>query len=218
MPRFFIQNTTTLEAVSEFPFTSEDEIKTTCEKNINTFFSLQFVASEFRFKNFRLDTLAFDPDTNAFVIIEYKKGDKYSIVDQGFAYLSQMLRNKEVFSHKYNTTFDRSLKSSSFDWARSKIIFISQSFTPYQQNLVCFKELPIELHLIKRYSGNIITLEKLSSQETISLTNLQKNRPVRRQKVKRNRNSNNLEDPFYPDSILNLDLNKKLMKKIFDQE
>ena len=36
-------------------------------------FNLKFVASEFQLDNLRIDTLAFNEETNSFVIIEYKK-------------------------------------------------------------------------------------------------------------------------------------------------
>ena len=40
--------------------------------------------------------------TNSFVIIEYKKGSSYSVVDQGYTYLSTMLNNKSDFVLEYN--------------------------------------------------------------------------------------------------------------------
>ena len=55
------------------------------------------MSSEFERDGLRIDTLAFDPDARSFVIIEYKKDQSFSVVDQGFAYLSLMLKNKEVF-------------------------------------------------------------------------------------------------------------------------
>jgi hypothetical protein len=43
---------------------------------------------------FRIDTLAFDKESSAFIIIEYKKDRNFSVVDQGVAYLNLMLNNK----------------------------------------------------------------------------------------------------------------------------
>ncbi|MFZ0328463.1 MAG: hypothetical protein WBP64_05315 [Nitrososphaeraceae archaeon] len=52
------------------------------------------VRSEFELHGFRIDTLAFDKESKAFVIIEYKKDRNLSVVDQGIAYLNLMLNNK----------------------------------------------------------------------------------------------------------------------------
>lgn len=42
--------------------------------------------SEFIIKNSRIDTLAFDEESKAFVIIEYKRERNEGVVDQGLIY------------------------------------------------------------------------------------------------------------------------------------
>jgi len=63
---------------------------------------LHLVKSEFSIKNKRIDTLAFDPESKAFIIIEYKRNKNISVVDQGFTYLSLMLENKADFIIEYS--------------------------------------------------------------------------------------------------------------------
>jgi len=55
---------------------------------------LKLVKSQFAIENFRIDSLAFDEETKAFVVIEYKKGENFSVIDQGYTYLSLVLNNK----------------------------------------------------------------------------------------------------------------------------
>jgi hypothetical protein len=43
------------------------------ENNLDSIFGLEFIATEFQLYNLRIDTLAFDNETNSFVIIEYKR-------------------------------------------------------------------------------------------------------------------------------------------------
>jgi hypothetical protein len=50
----------------------------------------------------RIDTLAFDNESKAFVIIEYKKDRNFSVVDQGIGYLNLMLNDKADFILEYN--------------------------------------------------------------------------------------------------------------------
>ena len=77
-------------------FPLERDIQGLVENNLQTIFSLKFVASELTVDKFRIDTLAYDEENNSFVIIEYKKGHSYSVVDQGYSYLSVMLNNKAI--------------------------------------------------------------------------------------------------------------------------
>ena len=82
-------------------FKKEREIQNLVEENTEILFDIDFVSSEFKIGEFRIDTLCFDNETNSFVIIEYKKGSSYSVIDQGYSYLSKMLNNKDSFILEY---------------------------------------------------------------------------------------------------------------------
>ena len=92
--KLFKQNQNKLVEFSQTPFELEREIQSLIESNVTSLFNLQMVCSEFTIGSYRLDTLCFDEDNAAFVIIEYKKGNSYSVIDQGYSYLSTMLQNK----------------------------------------------------------------------------------------------------------------------------
>ena len=159
-----------LEYIKEKPFKLEREIQTLTEQNLNTIFGLDFVKSEFALNNFRIDTLAFDKDANAFVIIEYKRDKNFSVIDQGYAYLSLMLNNKADFILEFNENLDKTLKRNDVDWSQSRVMFISPAFTTYQREAINFKDLPIELWEIKRYENNSVAYEqiqKAKAQESI---------------------------------------------------
>ena len=85
------------EYLKEIPFKLEKDIQKVTENNLYTILKLEFVKSEFTLNNFRIDTLAFDKEANTFVIIEYKRDKNFSVIDQGYAYLSLMLNNKADF-------------------------------------------------------------------------------------------------------------------------
>lgn len=149
-----------LELIKEQPFKYERDIQVIVESNLNTLFGLQFVRGEFQLGNLRIDTLAYDKDTNAFVIIEYKKGANFSVVDQGMSYLGLMLNNKAEFILEYNERCNASLKRENVDWSQSRVIFISPSFTTFQLEAINFKDLPIELWEVRRYSNNTIRFDQ----------------------------------------------------------
>lgn len=80
-------NSSTLNQIKEKPFKLEREIQSVFEKNIQEVMSLKLVKSEFVIKNKRIDSLAYDKQTNAFIIIEYKRDKNYSVVDQGYSFI-----------------------------------------------------------------------------------------------------------------------------------
>lgn len=163
-----------LNQIKESPFKLEREIQNLVEANLKMLLGLEFVRSEFTIsgtvQQLRIDTLAFDAKTKAFVIIEYKQDKNFSVVDQGYAYLSVMLNNKADFILEYNENCGNTLKRDNVDWTQSRVIFISQAFTPYQKEAINFKDLPISLWEIKRYSNQTISFEeirKLNATESI---------------------------------------------------
>jgi len=158
VPLFSIQKEY-LKQLEEKPFKLEKEMQKLCEKNLTALFGLEFVSTEFSVGNFRIDTLAFDKAAKAFVIIEYKKVKKFSVIDQGFSYLSTMLDNKSDFILEYNENKIAGLQRKDIDWSQSRVVFISPSFTAFQRGAINFNDLPIELWEIKRYANHTISLD-----------------------------------------------------------
>ena len=119
------------------------------------------VKSEFSLNGLRIDTLAYDNENNNFVIIEYKRDKNFSVIDQGYAYLSLMLNNKADFILEYNENCNKNLKRNDVDWSQSKVIFISPFFSKYQQQAINFNDLPMELWEISKYENNLIQYSRL---------------------------------------------------------
>ena len=84
-------------------FGLEKEIQSIVENNLDTVFSgLEFVETEFQIDDLRPDTIAFDTEKKSFVIIEYKKGENDSLIDQGVSYYELLRDRKEAFLLHYN--------------------------------------------------------------------------------------------------------------------
>ena len=157
-----------LTSLEQKPFKKEKEIQDLVEKNTKELFGVQFVSSEFTIDEFRIDTLCFDDESKSFVIIEYKKGSSYSVIDQGYSYLSKMLNNKDSFVLEYCKKKKVSVDVE-IDWSQSRIIFVSPSFNSYQKNSVNFQDIPFELWEIKRFSNDSIVLNQHLSQSNQSI-------------------------------------------------
>ena len=155
-----------LEEIKENPFSKEVELHKLCENNLENIFGLRFVKREFSFNNFRLDTLAFDESNKSFVIIEYKNTSNFSVIDQGYAYLSLMLNNKADFTLEFNENCNSTLKRDDVDWSQSRVIFVSPAFNNYQKESINFKDLPIELWEVKRFANDTMYLNQIKSSKT----------------------------------------------------
>lgn len=165
-----------LTLIKETPFKLEREIQALFENNLGTVMSLDLVKSEFSIKNKRIDTLAFDPQTKAFIIIEYKKDKNISVVDQGFTYLSLMLENKADFIIEYNESLKKQLTRDEVEWSQTRVIFVSTSFTENQKLATNFKDIAIELWEVKRFANDTVSItpiKKSKSAESIKPLTLQ---------------------------------------------
>ncbi len=159
-----------LALIKEKPFKLERELQKLTEDNLGLVFGLKFVRSEFSINNFRIDSLAYDEESKSFVIIEYKNNKNFSVIDQGYAYLSLMLNNKADFILEYNESLGTSLMRNDVDWSQSKVLFISPKFTTYQREAINFKDLPIELWEITKYENNTVSYSEIGKsrqQESI---------------------------------------------------
>ena len=100
-------NNEQLTLIKEMPFKLEKEIQNIVERNLQTLLGLDFIKTEFSIGSFRIDSLAFDSEKKSFVIIEYKRDKNFSVIDQGYAYLSLMLNNKAEFILEVQTSLSR---------------------------------------------------------------------------------------------------------------
>lgn len=164
-----------LEYIKEIWFKLEKEMQSLTENNFKELFWLDFIATEFQLNNLRLDSLAFDEENNSFVIIEFKRWSSYSVIDQWFSYLSLLLNNKASFVLLLSQKKNKVLKIDDIDWSQSRVRFIADSFTRYQQESINFKDLPIELWEMKQFSNwNIVYNQIKASNTTESIKTITK--------------------------------------------
>ena len=154
---------------SEIEFDRESKLQRLTENNLEELFNLQFVDTEFEYRRLRIDTLAFNRETNSFVIIEYKNKLEYSVIDQGFSYLSLLLNNKYYFIKKYNELTGLNLEIDDFDFSNTKIMIIAPSFTKYQLKSTEFSDLPFELWKVKLYENGCVSYDKIENDSATSI-------------------------------------------------
>jgi predicted transport protein len=159
-------NNATLKEVHEKPFKLERDIQALFEQNLKEVMALTLVRSEFTIKNRRIDTLAFDEATKAFIIVEYKRDKNISVIDQGFTYLGLMLENKADFIIEYNEQLKQNLKRDQVDWSQTRVVFVSPSFTDFQVEATNFKDIAIELWEVKQYANSTVSITQLKKSKS----------------------------------------------------
>jgi len=149
--------------IQEYNFDLEKDLQSLIEDNLEIVFNLKVIKSEIQLNGLRIDTLAFDPENNTFVIIEYKRDRNFSVIDQGMSYLSLMVNNKAEFILAYNESGLGMLKKDEVDWSQAKVLFLAQHFSKYQRNAINFKNLPIELWEVRKYKNETLHIREIKS-------------------------------------------------------
>jgi predicted transport protein len=152
-----------IRSVKEVKFNTEKEIHEIVAFNLSLLFgNVRLIKNEYTFKNFRIDTLAYDDENNSFIIIEYKNTRSFSVVDQGMTYLSLLINNKADFVLALQESEKKYVDIKSINWDTSKVIFVSPYFTNYQLESINFKDLPIELYKISKFENENILIERIA--------------------------------------------------------
>ena len=162
----YINNLNSLTEIHEHKFELESEIQILFEQNLTKIMQLTLVRREFCIKNKRIDTLAYDEQAKAFIIIEYKRDKNISVIDQGFTYLSLMLENKADFILEYNEQLKSDLKRNEIDWSQTRVAFVAPSFTDNQIQATNFKDLAIELWEVKRYDNDLVLINQIKKSHS----------------------------------------------------
>ena len=142
-------------------FKLEKDIQTFVENHIPDILGeeYEFVCTEFPVGDFRIDSLAFNKETKSFIIIEDKKVENKSLVDQGLTYLKLLRDRKADFILKYNEVKNTNYNVSDIDISQSKVIFFSPYYNKYQIYSSDYQNIPFDLYKVTKYEDDIIDIE-----------------------------------------------------------
>ena len=144
-------------------FKLEKDIQSFVEKHIHDILGeeYEFVCTEFSVGNFRIDTLAFNKETKSFILIEDKKVENKSLVDQGLTYLKLLKDRRADFILKYNEIKKTNYNINDIDISQSKVIFFSPYYNKYQIYSSDYQNIPFDLYKITKYEDDIVDIEKI---------------------------------------------------------
>ncbi|MTI38335.1 DUF5655 domain-containing protein [Fulvivirga lutimaris] len=153
-------------------FKLEREIQKLCETNLEVFFGIKFLASEYSTGNKhkgRIDTLGID-ENNCPVIIEYKLDSKENVINQGLFYLDWLMDHKADFEMICFKTFDKTIE---VDWSNPRLLCIARDFTKYDDYAIGQINRNIELIRYRIFEEQYVLFELASTvqqKESISST------------------------------------------------
>ena len=152
----------------------ERDVQRLVEANLDLLFGLKFVDTELSIENVRFDTLAFDEESNAQSIIEFKKTFEKSLFDQGLEYLNILFSRKADFTITLHKKLGISPDPDKISWEDAKVIFVGNRFSERQKRAVSFQGLPIELWSFEWLENDFFKLDRETLIKEASLSEFAK--------------------------------------------
>lgn len=139
----------------------EKNLQTLIEKNMEIFFGVRFLKSEYAITNGRMDSIGID-ENNSPVIFEYKRSTSENVINQGLFYLDWLLDHKADFKLLVIDTLGMDA-ADQIDWSVPCVICIANDFTKYDLHAVNQMQRNIKLVKYKKYGDDLIMFEHLNT-------------------------------------------------------
>lgn len=152
-----------VEELQSKQVTLEKELQQLLEENMNTFFGVTFLKSEYRITNGRMDSIGID-ENNCPVIFEYKRSVNENVINQGLFYLDWLLDHKADFKLLVMDVLGQE-KADAIDWSMPCVICVANDFTKFDEHAVNQMQRNIKLVKYKKFGDNLISLEYLNAPQ-----------------------------------------------------
>lgn len=139
----------------------EKELQTLIEQNMETFFGVRFLKSEYAITNGRMDSIGID-ENNCPVIFEYKRSSNENVINQGLFYLDWLLDHKADFKLLVIEKLGAEA-ASLIDWSVPCVICIAGDFTKYDLHAVNQMQRNIKLVKYRKYGNDLVLFEHLNA-------------------------------------------------------
>lgn len=146
----------------------EKELQTLIERNMEIFFGVKLLKSEYVISNGRMDSIGID-ENNCPVIFEYKRSSNENVINQGLFYLDWLLDHKADFKLLVIEQFGLEA-ADSIDWSVPCVICVANDFTKYDVHAVNQMQRNIKLVKYKKYGSELILFEHLNAPNVRTIT------------------------------------------------
>ncbi len=145
-------------AKSPLNYKLEKEVQKLCEENLEVFFGIRFLESEYQTGNKhkgRIDSLGID-ENNCPVIIEYKLDSKENVINQGLFYLDWLMDHQANFELLCLKKLGIEIE---VDWSNPRLLCIAKDFTRYDDYAIGQINRNIELIRYRLFQDDNIIFE-----------------------------------------------------------
>lgn len=147
----------------------EKDLQNIIEKNMDTFFGVTFLASEYRTTDGgRMDSIGID-ENNCPVIFEYKRSIKDNVINQGLFYLNWLLDHKDSFKVLVINKLGLD-KANDIDWSMPRVVCIAGDFTRYDESAIKQMDKNISLIRYKKFGDNLLMFEHVNENVTTPIS------------------------------------------------
>ena len=141
--------------------TLEKELQTVIEKNMETFFGVTFLASEYSTTDGgRMDSIGID-ENHCPVIFEYKRSIKENVINQGLFYLNWLLDHKDSFKVLVIEKLGLS-EAEKIDWTMPRVVCIAGDFTKYDESAIKQMNRNVSLIRYKKFGDDLLMFEHIN--------------------------------------------------------
>lgn len=149
--------------------TLEKELQNVIENNMEIFFGVKFLASEYRTTDGgRMDSIGID-ENHCPVIFEYKRSMKDNVINQGLFYLNWLLDHKDSF--KVLVIEKLGLKAADdIDWSMPRVVCIAGDFTKYDESAIKQMNRNISLIRYKKFGCDLLMFEQINENIVTAIT------------------------------------------------
>ena len=137
----------------------EKDLQTLCEHNMEEFFGVHFLASEWTFASGRMDSVGIDENCCP-VIVEYKRGVNENVVMQGLFYLDWLMDHQAEFYQLVAKQLGVQT-AEKLDWSAPWVICVANDYTRYDLHAVSQIRQRIRLVRYQTFDG-LLLLEHLN--------------------------------------------------------
>lgn len=147
--------------------TLEKNLQKLIEDNMEKFFNVRFLKSEYAITEGRMDSIGID-ENYCPVIFEYKRSLNENIINQGLFYLDWLMDHKGDFKQLVLEKFSSDF-ADKIDWSSPCVICVASDFTKYDLHAVNQIDRNIKLVRYRKYGEDLILFEDLNTpNNTIS--------------------------------------------------
>ncbi len=139
----------------------EKELQILIENNMEQFFGVRFLKSEYTITSGRMDSIGIDENYSP-VIFEYKRSVNENVINQGLFYLDWLLDHKADYKLLVIEKYGMEM-ANKIDWSVPCVICIASDFTRYDIHAVNQMQRNIKLIKYRKYGNDLVLFELVNT-------------------------------------------------------